>query len=101
MCALCLCWCFLSVTRSLHVIDIFVPVVVVVVGRPVELTCLRLTCPYYWQQSQLGVLTSQAAYPPLESSLLYEFARSIVGDIADLVPKSVGGVRKAAGLPAR
>jgi hypothetical protein len=60
--------------------------------------CSIVTC---CTQGQLGVLIGEASFPPLESSLLFEFARSIVCDIADMVPKIVGGVRKAAGLPAR
>jgi hypothetical protein len=46
-------------------------------------------------------MCGEAAFRPMEESAVYHFARSLVIDIADLVPKIVGGVRKACGLPAR
>ncbi len=52
-------------------------------------------------QRHLAALIAEAAFPPVEASPLYDFARTIISDIADMVPKVVGGLRKAAGLPQR
>ena len=46
-------------------------------------------------------MIAEAAFPPVEASPLYDFARTIISDIADMVPKVVGGLRKAAGLSQR
>jgi hypothetical protein len=65
-------------------------------SRARALLCVRARV-----QSKLATMCGEAAFRPMEESAVYHFARSLVIDIADLVPKIVGGVRKACGLPAR